>query len=584
VNFMKPLSPHGVNQFLPKFSGGNTSPRNLAPQFLTPILTSAKNGSRDAFVRFGNTDVKTAVSVDPAVNQPLNQVEIELVEKSKLVGAVAEGIQGLPGAKSLSDLLKGWVHGEPWAEPDWQNLEKLQRGQAFIDELRAIWTQKPWVMVPGAKDLILLTQVSDRLDNLIRGNGLPPETLLKAHEKGLSQLFDQALTRHVVPETQAVNGFISLSDPNYNKYHIEPYHVGKLGSDAMLPLLESYLQTDDVTKLESVFTALFMMEQNLNPQIGIKAQKLRAQYHDKELKVHLKMLDQDPMATTALSQLAITGKTLEAVAAFARAWDATTQSLETIDPNGEKNSGDKDSPGERLRRQIRDDRGVILTYWMKLITRGVPGAIEALEPRKSEIQEALTYGKQTESVFSFMSGGEKPEVLEKALLAESLQDLPSRTPPANYDDWRGRKPWPYAKDDLGYFIPFIQMTQAMAARRVPGAKDKFDELREKMDDYLIQILKHLTNGVPVGENSYFYDDSNARSIFLTMETYSSAKVLPALQKLIDEPWHPTIKWGGSSNGSIPYSDDYTVIAKNRTLPQIQRVIAKIKDRESEDAS
>ncbi|MBY0402708.1 MAG: hypothetical protein K2X66_02330, partial [Cyanobacteria bacterium] len=124
----------------------------------------------------------------------------------------------------------------------------------------------------------------------------------------------------------------------------------------------------------------------------------------------------------------------------------------------------------------------------------------------------------------------------------------------------------------------------MAARGVPGAKDQFDELREKMDDYLIQILKHLTNGVPVGENSYFYDDFNARSIFLTMETYSSPKVLPALQKLIDEPWHPTIKWGGSSNGSIPYSDDYTVIAKNRTLPQIQRVIAKIKTRTSEEAS
>jgi hypothetical protein len=547
-NPIKPSSFHfnqGVNS---KNASLPPSPRvgGLPPFVLT----------QDAFVRFGNS-AESVKSETPA----------------QVVAKIIEGIKDLPGQEALTKVLKKWIEGEPWPEPYWPAVEK-RYSKEHADSLRQKWTDNPWVMPPGGDEVALLNNISEQIQTLIQCGHTPPQTVVKAYELGLTKLFDDVLRRRVVPETQAQHGLLSPSFPGYKADHFEPYHIGKMGSDALLPLMESFLQTEDVEKLSSVFGALTWMDYHLNPKVGIQAAQLRDKYRQKEERVYLTKLEASPLATSYLLNISTRGESLEAVAAIARAWDATNNFEENINPKRLEGMTPDDISTKK--REIRE---YILTAWMQLVGRGVGRALESIEARKTEIKETLKLIRENESDFDLRAvPSEKADVMHIGFFAESLRELPSITPPEGYDNKGGYEPWPYAEKGLSYFIPFIKMTQMMAARNVPGAKDKNEQLREELDDYLINELKQFHNGIPENASSYFYSAYNAQNIFDTIAAYSSTKVIPALQKLIEEPWHPTIQWGNTTNGDPQYTTDFTLMNQNKTIPMIQRTIEKIKYR------
>ncbi|MBY0402707.1 MAG: hypothetical protein K2X66_02325, partial [Cyanobacteria bacterium] len=219
---------------------------------------------KDAFVRFGSS-AESLKSETPA----------------EVVAKIIEGIKDLPGQAALTKHLKQWIEGEPWPEPHWPEVEKYY-GKEKADLIHKQWTESPWRMKPGGDDVSLLNMISERIQEVIECGHTPPQTVLKAYELGLTKLFDEVLKRRVVPETQAQHGLLSTSFPGYKADHFEPYHIGRMGSDALLPLMESFLQTDDVEKLSSVFGALSWMDYHLNPKVGIEATKLRDKYRQKE--------------------------------------------------------------------------------------------------------------------------------------------------------------------------------------------------------------------------------------------------------------------------------------------------------------
>lgn len=501
-----------------------------------------------------------------------NETQTPALSTAQHVQNIKAGIQGLPGAEALENLINEWTDGIPWEEPNWNQLERTETPER-VAELRTRWTTNPWRLPRGAKDEALINYVGDRMWNMIHCNEMPIGTLRKALDSGLQALFDDVLKRNVLAESQFKNGILWTSSPTYNPNHFEIYHVGQYGSEKLVPFLETFLKTDKLEQVEHVINALEHMSNRVTPDRQAPIRQALEKLADQKIAVQLKVLEKYPLATTPLLILSQSGQGPEVVRAFTKAWDATLNFKATLDERDRNNMDEKS-----IAREKKEAREYILSGWLELVERGLPGAIDALAPRREEIEEFLTTEMAQENRFDIrMIQSEQGDVIKAGLLANSLADLPSRTPPEGYKDFNGRMPWRYSADNASYFIPFIRMTQAMANRGIDGAQEMNKQLRAQLDDFYINQLKDLTDGIPKDQPSYFYSDSSLKFI-LSMGQYGRKKVIPALKRLLDEPWHPSITWGNTSNGNPQYTSDPSVIAKNKAIRTIESVIDSIQRR------
>lgn len=465
----------------------------------------------DRFIRFG---ADTPVSPDAV--KPLPESDPSVIEKKNgLLQNILDFLKDEPGFKEVEDTLQ-------------------------------------WVKRNGCSDKELLGNLRQRLDHHVTCHEAPPETIVKALNAGLQELFDDALDRQV-DYGKKLPFLISGDNEDFALFH-----VGQVGSKKFLPKMAQLLETGTDEQKESTMNALSWMRNSYDRDAAIGAMKLYAKYEKADA---LKRVVNESVNCFAYLDTAASTASPQALEAICKFWDKYGKEHET----------EKYSTSQKI----------LVNAFLSALVAKTPGAIEAITARKESLI-AYFDAKMVEDE-SFFNPNEKElhQLLKAGLFGESLSDLPPREAPPGTDERRG---WVFSLD-YNYYTFFTPVVEAMAARGVPGAAELAETLKTGRDDMLIQEFNKRLSGNLLMQKQRdgseklinYFEDYDFRQQLRLAEQVAGPRVLPILDEISTMSWKKMDHFMWTSSGE-PWTEDKQEAVWRKWRPGIRKTMDIIKVR------
>lgn len=558
----------------PGISQSSPSRPEAGVRFTHPVSQKPISPS-DQFIRFGaeKQSVSTIIPVSP------KPYDVDFIRKE--ITKIKQAIQNEPGAENLNRMLE-----------DWRRFGELG---------------DQWLVTTGVNSL----------EHILHVNEAPVETINKALDSGLQTLMDEAIERKFNPEIPRT--FFVQQD-------IVSFHqMGHIGSAQFIPILDSYLKAGSEDQKQSVFGALSYMAQGFNPETAKAARQLLRDHKPLKLEMAYKKFEDQEFAYVDSVPELIEANTEKAVNCIATAWERVTtkekelkditQALKmavsaheaATDPNEkriqlqqiktgvekliERNMFDSstpklDTPGlnwpllaqktiEKAEYHMKSTpRGLrqFFVAFMKLANNGAPGAMAAIEARKTQMLELLNHGLQNPDDHDF-GGPQVDALLKAALFGQSIEEVPPVMDFVNYQN--------HQLTDLQNAHHYIPALSLMAKRGIAGASELKTQIQGGLDAFVISQLEIPLKRGETPEGFSEFSDSLFRYFYTVGIQGGSAAVIPAFERVLSEPWapiNPRSSMGLWKSSGDWYTEDKTQLVRNQKLPQLREALRLIKER------
>lgn len=469
-------------------------------------------------------------------------LRMQLTEAREQFRVAYSAFTGIDAPVSLDPLMERQREATAILHQVFQSIAHLEGASSFQEEFRSLEGERYF-----DEDFVKCTP--DKLAGMCGCHQVPLGTIRTALHSGLQHLLDDALSRTVDLNYQT-GYIISYEEP------VSLHTIGQAGSKEFLPIIEDAIRDPSFAKQRSGFGALYSMKDSLDPETAQGALELASRYEQEQLLFYLHNLQTEGVNCHGELSFVATLATPEAVAAIADHWDRFHEKY-----------GAEEKKYDHVNQEF-------VRAFVTLIARGAPGAVDVVGKRRESLMKHFDqFLYQDEDFFNPYSKA-MHMLWKSALFGQSLSDLPPRTPPEDYDP-KWRRSWPFVSD-YNYYLFYPDIVGCMAQRGIAGADVFYSQLVEERSRFLCREVESYLASTPHTEDYAEFRNQHFSDFLRWVETDAGPETIPALERLLHEPWRAFDRWEWWTSSPGPYTDNRARGVQDSFLPRVEASIVKLK--------